>query len=67
MKGYYNVNDVIKITGNKQSWCYECIRKLREKFLKEYPDAIIARGKIPIWYFESKMGNKKNDSLVGQN
>lgn len=59
MKDYYNVNDVMTITGAKQSWCYSIIRKLRDKFLNENKDAYLPQGKIPIWYFEEKMKNKK--------
>lgn len=59
MKDYYDVKDIMQITGAKQSWCYSIIRTLREKFLKEYKDAFVPQGKIPIWYFEEKMKNKK--------
>lgn len=58
-KDYYNVNDVMKITGNGKSWCYETIKKLRERFLNEYKSSIVPQGKIPIWYFEEQMKNKK--------
>ncbi len=59
MNDYYNVHDIMQITGAKQSWCYSIIKKLRENFLKEYKGAFIPQGKIPIWYFEEKMKNKK--------
>ena len=59
MKDYYNADDVKKITGASKSWCYELIRILREKFSKRYPDAITPQGKIPIWFFEEIMMNKK--------
>ena len=59
MNDYYTVKDIQNITGSSQSLSYEIIRKLRTKFEKEYPDAITIQGKIPIWYFEKKMMNKK--------
>lgn len=63
MKDYYNVEDIKKITGASQSWCYETIRILREKFLDKYHDAIVPQGKIPIWFFEETMMNKKGGGL----
>ena len=59
MKDYYTVKDIQNITGSSQSLSYEIIRKLRSMFEKEYPDAITIQGKIPKWYFEEKMVNKK--------
>lgn len=59
MKDYYNAKDVQQITGASQSLSYEVIRKLKDKFEKEYPEAITIQGKIPKWYFEEKMMNKK--------
>lgn len=59
MKDYYNAKDVQLITGVSQSLSYEIIRKLREMFENEFPDAIPIQGRIPIWYFEEKMANKK--------
>lgn len=61
MKDYYNAKDVQQITGCSQSLAYTIIRKLKEKFQKEYPDSIPILGKIPKWYFEEKMKNKKGD------
>ncbi len=61
MKDYYNAKDVQKITECSQSLAYEIIRKLRESFANEYPEAILIQGKIPIWYFEKKMMNKRGD------
>ncbi len=58
-KDYYNVKDIMDITGNGKSWCYETIKKLRNSFLEEYKDSIVPQGKIPIWYFEERMKNKK--------
>lgn len=59
MKDYYNASDIQKITGISKSLAYEIIRKLKESFEKKYPDAISIQGKIPIWYFEEMMKNKK--------
>ncbi len=59
MKDYYNVKDIQKITGASQSLSYEIIRKLKESFEKKYPESIPIQGKIPIWYFEEVMMNKK--------
>lgn len=59
MKDYYNAKDIQTITGCKQTMAYTIIRKLKQKFELDYPDAIQIQGKIPIWYFEEKMMNKK--------
>lgn len=59
MKDYYNASDIQKITGTSKSLAYEIIRKLKESFEKKYPDAIPIQGKIPIWYFEEIMMNKR--------
>ena len=59
MKDYYNAKDIETITGCKKSMAYTIIRKLKEKFTNDYPEAIQIQGKIPIWYFEEKMMNKK--------
>ena len=58
MKEYYNAKDIQQITECSKSMAYEIIRQLRERFIKEYPDAITIQGKIPIWYFEKIMKNK---------
>ena len=58
-KDYYNVEDVMEITRCKKTWCYETIKKLRNSFLDEYKDSIVPQGKIPVWYFEERMKNKK--------
>ena len=62
MRDYYNASDVKRITGCSQSLAYEIIRKLKESFEKKYPNAISIQGKIPIWYFEEMMMNKKKGS-----
>lgn len=59
MKDYYNASDIQKITGASKSLAYEIIRKLKESFEKKYPNAIPIQGRIPIWYFEETMMNKR--------
>ncbi len=59
MKDYYDVKDVRQITGASTSLAYEIIRKLKGSFEKKYPNAIQIQGRIPIWYFEEIMMNKK--------
>jgi len=61
VKEYYNAKDIQKITECSQSMAYDIIRKLRQLFSKEYPEAITIQGKIPIWYFEEKMKCKRCD------
>lgn len=58
-RDYYNVKDIQKVTGVSQTLAYEIIRKLRDSFQKKYPEAISIQGRIPIWYFEDVMMNKK--------
>lgn len=59
MKSYYNAKDIETIVGCSKSKAYEIIKRLREKFENDYPDAISIQGKIPIWYFEKIMMNKE--------
>lgn len=61
MKDYYNAKDIQQITGSSQSLAYKIIRELRESFERKFPDAITIQGKIPIWYFEKIMMNKKEE------
>jgi len=61
MKDYYNAKDVMQITGASQNLAYSIIRRLRESFSKKYPNAILIQAKIPIWYFEEVMMNKKKE------
>lgn len=58
VKDYYNVVDIMNVTGKKKELGYKIIRTLQEKFQKEYPDAIVIQGLIPKWYFEKIMKNK---------
>ncbi len=59
MKEYYSGKDVQKITGASMSLSYQIIRKLKESFEKEFPDSIPIKGRIPVWYFNEKMGLKE--------
>lgn len=61
MKDYYNANDIQTITECSKSFAYQIIRKLRKSFEKKYPDAITIQGKIPRWYFEEIMMNKRKE------
>jgi len=62
MKDYYNAKDVMEITGASQNLAYEIIRKLRESFSDKFPEAITLQGKIPKWYFEEIMMNKRKEN-----
>lgn len=63
---YYTAKDVMEVTGAGKSLSYEIIRKLRDSFHEEYPDAITIQGRIPKWYFEKTMKNKKGDEENGR-
>ncbi len=67
MKDYYNADDITTIVGCKKDLAYSIIRRLKEKFERDYPDAIQIQGKIPIWYFEEKMMNKKGGQYENEN
>lgn len=56
---YYSVKDVMAITNSCRSWSYQVISSLLKKFKTEYPNAITHQGRIPKWYFEENMVNKK--------
>lgn len=58
---YYGAKDIQEITGCKKTFAYELIRKLQNSFKKEYPNVITIQGRIPKWYFEKIMINKKGD------
>lgn len=63
---YYSAKDIQRITGCKQTYSYDLIKKLKKKFKQEYPDVITIQGKIPKWYFEEKMKNKKENAIVSK-
>lgn len=58
MKQYYSANDICKIVGVGPNKAYQIIRELKNMFEKEYPEAIPIQGRIPIWFFDKKMGVK---------
>lgn len=63
-KVYYDVNDVMKITGYKHTKCNEIINNLNvelEKYLKTKEKPFYAiKGRIPIWFFEMITGIERN-------
>lgn len=59
---YYNVEDVMDITGEGQNKCYEIIRELNKTFKIDYPDSVSIQGKILKSYFDEKMGIKNDCS-----
>ena len=52
MKDYYNAKDVQQVTGASKSLAYEIIK---------------LQGKIPKWYFEEIMMNKKGGEINEKN
>ena len=62
---YFNVQDIMDLTKLKKSKCYEIIRQLNISYKKEYPQAIIAQGCIPKFYFEKAMGIKVKEDYKG--
>lgn len=67
MKEYYNAKDIQKITECSVSLAYEIIRKLQKKYEMEFPESITIQGKIPIWYFNEKMGLNNSNKKDSQN
>lgn len=59
---YYGAINIQEITGCKKSYAYDLIRKLQNSFKEDYPDGITIQGRIPIWYFEEKMLNRKKEN-----
>ena len=59
---YYTAKDIQQIVGVGKSSAYEIISKLQESFKKQFPDTIKIQGKIPIWYFEDIMMNKRKEN-----
>ena len=58
---YYNVQDIKDLTGLSQSKCYGIIRELNKSYKKAYPNAVLAQGSIPVFWFEQAMGIKKEN------
>lgn len=61
MSDYYTAEEIKKVIGCSQSLAYKIIRELRESFKNKFPEAIDVQGRIPKWYFEEIMMNKKKD------
>lgn len=63
MKNFYDVNDVMTITGYTKSKAYDIIKQMNielEKMYKaENKKIFIFKGKIPIWYFEECTGMRR--------
>lgn len=64
MKDYYNAKDIKEVVSCGKSKAYEILNELIKRFNKEYPNAITIKGRIPIWYFEEIMMNKRVDKNV---
>lgn len=62
---YYNVTDVMEITGTKQNKAYDIIRNLQKEFKKKYPNAVFIQGKILKTFFDECMGIKE-ESIEGE-
>ncbi|WP_101772364.1 transcriptional regulator [Peptostreptococcus faecalis] len=55
MNNYYlNVHEIMEITGRKEAWCYQLIKKMNEELKKK--GFITTRGKVPRKYFNERMG-----------
>lgn len=66
MSQYYTVDDIVQITGYVQNKAYAIIRELNKKYKKEYPDAILMRGRIPRWFYDEKMGTNKEGKVKNE-
>lgn len=58
---YYDVCDVMTMTGTKQNKSYDIIRKLNKKFKNKYPDAEIIQGKVRKDFYDKVMGKERKD------
>jgi hypothetical protein len=58
---YYNVKDVMEITGKSQNKSYKIIQQLNKQFKKKYPDSIPIQGSVPTWYFDKAIGLEEKD------
>lgn len=63
---YYNVTQVMEITGVKENKAYQIIRELNKTFKRKFPDSISIQGKIPKWFFDECMGQKKTESTANE-
>ena len=64
-KVFYDVNDLIEMTGYKSSKCSEIIRelniRLEERYKEKGKEIITFKGRIPIWYFDEITSINKNE------
>lgn len=63
---YYDVTQVMEITGVKENKAYQIIRELNITFKRRFPDAISIQGKIPKWFFDECMGRKKTELTTNE-
>ncbi len=63
---YYNVTQVMEITGVKENKAYQIIRELNKTFKRRFPDSISIQGKIPKWFFNECMGQKKTELTTNE-
>lgn len=63
---YYNVTQVMEITGVKKNKAYEIIRELNKTFKRKFPDSISIQGKIPKWFFDECMAQKKTELTTNE-
>lgn len=64
-KFYYDKNDIMKITGYKESKAREIIKQMNLELKELYdrenkPIFIIDRG-VPIWFFKKMTGIERNE------
>lgn len=59
---YYTAKEVMEMTGTGLNKAYDIIRKLNKSFRAEYPKSVPIQGKVLKWYFDEKMGIKKDCS-----
>ena len=64
VKKYYNAKDVSEILGYASNKSYKIIRELNDSLENEYgkkgKEIMIFPGRVPIWYFNKKLGIEGN-------
>lgn len=64
IKKYYNAKDVSEILEYSSDKSYKVIRELNGALKKEYEEQgkeiMIFPGRVPIWYFNQKLGIEGN-------
>lgn len=59
---FYNVKDIMRLTGYSDKKSYKIIADLNKDLKSEYPHQIILSAKIPIWYWDKRTkGEKENE------